>query len=250
VDAIAEVVRVFESEKIIHVHNKIDPISDIGILETELVLADLETVEKRLDKLEREARGGKEAAKKLELTKKIKEVLSSGKAARDAGLDKEEFLLVKDLQLLTFKPVIYVFNTIGDDAKIPEKLLSRNHVILDVKAEEEIAEMTEDDKKELGIESEIDKLIREAYRMLGLITFFTTGEDESRAWTIRDGAKAPEAGTAIHTDFRDKFIRASVIFWEELIKAGSYANAREKGLIRLEGKEYTVKDGDVIEFKI
>ncbi|MFA4890310.1 MAG: redox-regulated ATPase YchF [Candidatus Paceibacterota bacterium] len=244
VDAICEVVRAFKNDNIIHVHNKIDPENDIGVIETELILADLETATKRLGTLEKEVRSlDKEAIKKQEIVKKIKAGLEAGKPARGI-VSPDEFILVKDLQLLTFKPILYVYNVSGDEPTPGVGLK------LDIKTEEDLMDMSEEEKKELGVESNIDKLIIEAYKLLGLMTFFTTGEDESRAWTVKIGSTAPEAGVAIHTDFKEKFIRAEVINWQDLLNAGSYAAAREKGLIRTEGKTYVVKDGDVIEFKI
>ncbi len=251
VDVIAEVVRVFQNEKIIHVHSKIDPENDIEIIETELILADLDTVNKRVQKLEKEARAlDKEAIKKMEVVKKIKLALEKGEPARGLGLSENELALVKDLHLLTFKPILYVYNV--SDIESGQKLPSfiKKHVTLDIKTEEDLLEISEEEKSELGAQSRIDKLIVEAYKLLNLITFFTTGEDETRAWTIKKDSRAPEAGAAIHTDFKEKFIRADVINWQDLLNAGSYAVAREKGLIRTEGKDYVVKDGDVIEFKI
>jgi len=251
VDAIAEVVRVFKNDNIIHVHKEIDPANDIGVIETELILADLETVNKRMQSLGREVRAlDKEAIKKQEVIEKIKAGLEKGVSAKDCGLEKEEILLAKDLQLLTFKPILYIFNSIELNEELPAELKNKNHVVLDIKTEEDLDSMTEEDKKELGLTSNLDKLITEAYKLLGLMTFLTTGEDETRAWTVKIGSTAPEAGTAIHTDFKEKFIRAEVINWQDLLTAGSYAAAREKGLLRTEGKEYIVKDGDVIEFKI
>lgn len=251
VDAICEVVRIFENSRIIHVHNKIDPENDIGVIEAELILADLETVNKRMQSLEKEVRSlDKEAIKKMEIIKKIKAGLETGKTALNSGLTDDKILLVKDLHLLTFKPVIYVYNSSDLKENISEDLKNKNHVVLDIKTEEDLMEMAEEEKEELGMKSHLDKLIVEAYKLLGLITFLTTGEDETRAWTIKKGSSAPEAGAAIHTDFKEKFIRADVINWQDLLNAGSYASAREKGLIRTEGKEYIVKDGDVVEFKI
>jgi len=251
VDAIAQVVRVFEGDKIIHVHNKIDPSGDIGVIEAELILADLETANKRIAGLEREAKGNdKEVIKKMEVVKKIKAGKEQGKMARNCGLDKKEVDLAKDLHLLTFKPIIYVYNISSKNAEISDDLKKKNHVFLDIKTEEDLMEMSEQDKKELGAQSGIDNLITESYKLLGLMNYFTTGEDETRAWTIRQNSTAPEAGMAIHTDFKEKFIRAEVINWQDLLSAGSYAQAREKKLVRTEGKEYIVKDGDVIEFKI
>ena len=249
VDAICEVVRVFKNEKITHVHNKIDPENDIEVIEAELILADLETVNKRMQKLEKEVKSqDKEAVKKMEVVRKIKGALEQGRPASSLGLAKEEFDLVKDLHLLTFKPIIYVFN--GSEGELPANLKEKNCVVLDIKTEEDLMEMAEEEREELGIKSNLDSLIREAYKLLGLITFFTTGEKETRAWTIKRGAKAPEAGGIIHSDFQERFIRADVISWQDLLAAGSYAAARERGFVRTEGKEYIVQDGDVIEFKI
>ena len=256
VDAICEVVRIFENSRIAHVHNKIDPENDIGVIEAELILADLETVNKRMQSLEKEVRSlDKEglrqlAERKMEIVKKIKAGLEAGKTALNSGLNEEEILLVKDLHLLTFKPILYVYNSSDFKENISEDLKNKNYVVLDIKTEEDLMEMNEEEKNELGVKSSLDKLIIEAYKLLSLITFLTTGEDETRAWTIKKGSSAPEAGAAIHTDFKEKFIRADVINWQDLLNIGSYASAREKGLIRTEGKEYIVKDGDVIEFKI
>ncbi len=244
VDAICEVVRVFENEKITHVHNKIDPENDIGVVETELILADLETVNKRMQKLEKEVRArDKEAIKNMEAAEKVKETLESGKPAN--LLDTKYLTQIKDLHLLTAKPILYVFNSSFGNELTPGVGLK-----IDIKTEEDLMEMSEDEKKELGVRSNLDELIARAYSLLGLMTFFTTGEDETRAWTIKVGSSAPEAGAAIHTDFQKKFIRADIIRWKDLLDAGSYAGAREKGLIRTEGKDHIVQDGDVIEFKI
>ena len=247
VDVIAEVVRAFENKNIIHVHNKIDPENDIGVVETELILADLETTDKRMQKLEKEIKTqNKGAAKKAEIIKKLKTGLEEGKTARQCNLAEEEIKLIKDLNLLTIKPVIYVYNISGTK---PESA-KEDSIALDFKLEEDVLDMNDEEKKELGVESGIDKLIARAYQTLDLITFLTTGEDETRAWTIKKGSTAPEAGAAIHTDFKEKFIKAEVINWQELLTSGSYSSAREKGLIRTEGKEYIVREGDVIEFKI
>ena len=250
VDVIAEVVRIFENEKIIHVHKKIDPENDISVIETELILADSETVDKRIGSLEKDMKSrNKEAEKKMAIIQKIKQTIDSGKAAREARLSSDEFTLVKDLHLLTFKPILYVYNVSGSD-KISDELAKKNHVIVDIKIEEELMEMEEHDKKELGFSSNLNDLIKEAYKLLGLITYLTTGEDETRAWAIKKGSTAPEAGAAIHTDFQEKFIRAQVIHYDKLMEAESLQKAREKGWLRTEGKDYIVQDGDVIEFKI
>ena len=251
VDAIAEVVRVFSNDKIIHVHNKIDPSGDVGVVEAELILADLETVNKRIAGLEREVKGNdKETAKKLEVVRKIKIILEQGKLASACDLKDEEKILIKDSHLLTIKPILYIYNISDKNMELSEDLKNKNHVILDIKTEEDLMEMSEADRKEWALQSNINRLIIESYKLLGLMNYFTTGEDETRAWTIKQNSTAPEAGTAIHTDFKDKFIRAEVINWQDLLGRGSYAKAREKGLVRTEGKEYIVQDGDVIEFRI
>jgi ribosome-binding ATPase len=253
-DAIVQVVRVFENEAITHVHNKIDPEHDIEIINTELILADLETVQKTLVRLEKEVRGNKKGtAEQLVAVKKIKETLESGKLANETALDLEEEntkQIVREISLLTMKPFLFVYNVSDVNAKLSDNLEKRNHVKLDIKLEEELIEMSPVEAAEMGIKSNIDSLIVEAYKLLGLITFLTTGEDETRAWTVKYGSTAPWAGTAIHTDFKDKFIRAEVIQWEKFLEAGSWGKARELGTLRTEGKEYVVQDGDVIEFKI
>ena len=256
VDAIAQVVRVFEDKNITHVHDKIDPQNDIEVINTELIIADLETVQKRITKLEKEARGqNKEAILALETVKKIKKTLDEGRLAREITLSEEESKIIKDLQLLTAKPILYVLNT-NDFEKTKESELVKNLekkypvVLLDVKIEEELSQMSAQEASELGMKSNLDELILKSYEVLDLITFLTTGEDETRAWTIEKGSTAPEAGRAIHSDFEEKFIRADVINWEKLLEAGTWSKARDIGVLRTEGKEYIVKDGDVIEFKI
>jgi GTP-binding protein YchF len=277
VDAIAEVVRIFEDENIIHVANKIDPLNDIEVIHTELMLADLETVKKRLGSVERDAkRGDKDAVVEKEALVKIDKALEDSKLAIQVELTEKESGLIKQLHLLTMKPFLFVLNKKGGgknldtatDAESKEKFkkltdyiesLKAKWVVVDARIEEELKDMEGEEKemfrKELmsGIEQASDgvnDLIKAGYDLLGLITYFTTGEDETRAWTIKKGWSAPEAGTAIHTDFKEKFIRAEVIEWNKLLESGSYGQAREKGLVRTEGKEYIVKDGDVIEFKI
>ena len=265
VDAIAEVVRVFNNEKIIHVHNKVEPLNDVGVVETELILADLETVNKRVGALEKEAQIWRQRNyQKTGGDKKVKSVLEQGKMAKDCSLEKGGSESLKDLHLLTLKPILYVYNISDKNMGLPEELKKKNHVLLDIKTEEDLMEMSEADKKELGLQSNIDQLIVESYKLLGLMNYFTTGEDETRAWTIKQNSTAPQAGAAIHSDFEEKFIRAEVINWQDLLTAGSppecteegnsvragYAKAREKGLVRTEGKDYIVQDGDVIEFRI
>jgi GTP-binding protein YchF len=256
VDAIAQVVRVFEDKNITHVHEKIDPQNDIEIINTELILADLETIGKRIVKLEKEARGqNKEAIKTLEIVKRIKEVLDEGKLAREIDLSSEDHELVRDLQLLTSKPILYVLNTNDFErtkkSELVEELEKKYPVVLlDIKIEEELSQMSASEAAELGMKSNLDELILNSYKILNLITFLTTGEDETRAWTIKKDSTAPQAGRAIHSDFEEKFIRADVINWQKLIETSSWSKAREIGQLRTEGKEYVVQDGDVIEFKI
>ena len=271
VDAIAQVVRVFEDKNITHVHDKIDPQNDIEIINTELIIVDLDTVTKRIAKLEKEAKGqDKVAIKTLEIVKKIKDVLNQGKLAplnnsapqnsSEAGfngvkLSNEDFNLVKDMQLLTWKPILYVLNTNDFEATRESELVKNLEnkypvVLLDVKIEEELSQMSAEEAAELGMKSSLDELILKSYEVLDLITFLTTGEDETRAWTIKKDSSAPEAGRAIHSDFQEKFIRADVINWEKLLESGSWSKARDIGALQTEGKDYIVKDGDVIEFKI
>lgn len=231
VDAIAQVVRVFEDRNVIHVANRVDPFDDIQTIMIELCLADLETVGKHRQSLEKEVkRGDKNATAKDKLLSEIENQLKKGEAA---GKNSP-----KDLHLLTAKPVIYVLNTSAASAS---------------------AVALEELKTQLGgktvavdpvFGTDLDDLIRAGYELLDLITFFTTGLDETRAWTVKRGATAPEAGAAIHGDFHERFIKAEVINWQTLLDAGSYATARECGLLRIEGRNYVVCDGDVIEFKI
>lgn len=263
VDAIAEVVRIYEDSNITHVSGKINPIDDIETINLELVLADLQTVSKRIAGLAREVkRGDKIAVFENNILLKVSEILRAGKMASSLSLVEEEEKVLKGLHLLSAKPILYVLNKkhggVAVDTKLVEDYLTKlgaKWVIVDAKIEGELSELETGDrvefKKELGVKDDgINDLIKTSYEMLGLATYFTTGSDETRAWTIKKGSTAPEAGSAIHTDFKDKFIRAEVVFWRDLTDAGSYASAREKGLVRTEGREYIVKDGDVIEFKI
>lgn len=254
VDAIVEVVRVFNNPNIVHVHNKIDPENDIEVINTELILADLETVKKAESRLEKEIKGSvKGASGQLAVADKIKDCLEKGSLAQDAELnfkDEATKKTVRELSLLTTKPILYVYNISDTSQKLPDVLQGKNHIILDIKIEEELNEISEEEAQDLGIKSNIGQLIVKAYELLKLITFLTTGEDETRAWTIKKNSRAPEAGAAIHTDFQEKFIRADVINWEKLLEAGSWSKARDLGWLRTEGKEYIVQDGDVVEFKI
>jgi ribosome-binding ATPase len=237
-DAIAEVVRVFEDSEILHVEAEVNPLRDIETIDLELILKDMETVEKRLGSLEKEVRAGKkEALLEQSGLEKIKKVLEAGKMASTIfeELDEKEKPFVKNTQLLTMKPILYVLNT---------SEAAENKTEIENKIPGPFVEV------DPVFEKGLSDLIKKAYETLDLITYFTTGEDETRGWTIKRNSTAPVAGQAIHTDFRDKFIRAEVIEWNKLLSAGSYGSAREKGLLRTEGKEYIVKDGDVVEFKI
>ena len=267
-DAIAEVVRIFDDTNITHVHGAIDPVRDIEVINLELVLADLQVVTKRLSSIERDVkRGDKEAAALHAALERARQVLEAGKLLRPL-LTESDHVALKTLGLITRKPILYVLNKKAGGFNLDEQNDERWHeliaylddmqaryVIVDANVERELRELADDDRdtfrQEYGVlDNGINELIRAGYDMLDLITYFTTGEPETRAWTIRRGWTAPEAGTAIHTDFKDKFIRAEVIHCDDLLAAGSYATAREKGLLRLEGKEYVVKDGDVIIFRI
>ena len=253
-DAIVQVVRVFQNGNIIHVHNRVDPKEDIDIVNTELVLADLETVIKRKERTVKDVRArAKGAEQEMKWIEEIESVLQDGGLANRAVLsgDPEEAKkFLRGLQLLTSKPFLYVYNMSDTGAALPAELAALPHVRLDIKLEEELSGMSREEATELGMESRIGDLIVEAYSLLGLETFFTTGEDETRAWTIKQGSTAPRAGAAIHGDFEERFIRAEVIDWEELLAAGSWSAARDQGTLRLEGKDYVVADGDVIIFKI
>ncbi|MDD5463540.1 MAG: redox-regulated ATPase YchF [Candidatus Moranbacteria bacterium] len=254
VDAIAQVVRVFENSNITHVHNKVDPLEDIEIINTELILADLETVTKRMEKLAKDARGNdKDAQVKLGIAEKIKNTLEKGLLANMTDIDFEDQntkIAVRELQLLTMKPFLYVYNVSDVNEKLPDILENRRHVKLDIKIEEELIEMSEEEKAEMELTSHINDLIVEAYDLLGLQTFITTGKIETRAWTIKKGATAPEAGAAIHTDFQEKFIRADVIMWDKLLEIGSWGKAKELGAVKTVGRDYVMTDGEVVEFKV
>lgn len=253
-DAICQVVRGFTNDNIIHVHNKIAPNEDKDIINLELILADLATVTKRLEKTSKEAKSGdKKIITEVSLWQKIKEHLEQEKAVRDLELTDEEKLLVKPLNLLTQKPLLYVLNI--TDQPHSDLDSSEQVIQLNIKLEEEIANLPEEEQasyiKELGLEqSGLDKLIQAAYQLLGLISFFTTGPQETKAWTIRQGTKAPEAAGVIHTDFTKNFIRAEVINWQKFVEAGSESKARDLGLIRTEGKNYDMQDGDVCHFLV
>jgi GTP-binding protein YchF len=254
VDAIVQVVRLFENPNIIHVHNKIAPTEDIDIINAELILADLETIAKRKVKTLKDTRSGnKEALAEMTVLEKLENELQRGHLANEVRFAADDDIArktLRELSLLTAKPFLYVYNMSDLEATLPPELAERPHVRLDIKIEEELIEMSPEEQQEMELQSHIGDLIRETYSLLGLMTFFTTGEKETRAWTVKQGSTAPQAGAAIHTDFEEKFIRAEVIHWEDLLAAGSWSKARETGKLRLEGKEYIVKDGDVMIFKV
>jgi len=250
VDAIAQVVRNFSDPNVVHVEGKVNPQSDRETINLELIFADLETLEKRQEKLTRLTHGqDKEAIKTLAVVNQIKQALEQGQLATTVSLTAEEELLIKDLNLLTKKPMLYVLNV--DEDKVYQE---SDYIPISAKIEAEISELPDEEAKEylksLGLESSgLDKLIQAAYKLLNLVTFFTSGEMESKAWTVKQGSKAPQAAGVIHTDFEKGFIRAEIINWKNLVDCGGELPAKEKGLIRLEGKEYVIQDGDVVHFR-
>lgn len=254
--AICEVIRDFKDKNVVHVDGRVDPQEDKETINMELIFADLATVEKRLDKTKKEAKSGdKVLIFQALILDKIYQQLATGKTVRGMTFEDEELIFVKTLNLLTIKPIIYLLNI--DESHAGDVLPETKEQIIkiNVKLEEEIINLPEEEQaeyiKELGLEqSGLDRLIQSAYKTLGLETFFTTGPDETRAWTIQTGTKAPQAAGEIHTDFIKGFIRAEVINWKKFIECGSEAKARELGLIRTEGKDYIVKDGDVCNFLI
>ena len=268
VDAIVHVVRCFEDSNIIHVDGNINPLRDIETINLELIFSDLEILERRIVKVEKAARMDKTLGKELELLKKIKALLEDGKLAKNIELeDEDEEALFASYNLLTAKPVIFAANVaedeLADDAadnagvkavrEFAEETGSEVFVIC-AQIEQEISELDDEEKamflEDLGLqESGLDKLIKASYKLLGLISYLTAGEDETRAWTIKVGTKAPQAAGKIHTDFERGFIKAEVVNYKDLLEHGSLAAAREKGLVGMEGKEYVVKDGDVILFR-
>lgn len=264
VDAIAQVVRIFEDKEIIHVDKDLDPKRDIETINFELIIKDQESLDKRIAKISGEAKAGKkDKVLEMENLNAIKTILDKGQLlyGKDLGDGAKE--IIKEMQFLTAKPMLFVFNKkieATTDEKQLEKLLAdldikAAFVVVDIKMEADLSELSDEEKtsykKDLEInEDGIDKLIKKSYELLGLITYLTTGKDETRAWTVTKGSKAPQAATAIHTDFEKKFIRAEVINWQKLLDAGSWGKAAETGILKTEGKEYVVQDGDVIEFKI
>jgi GTP-binding protein YchF len=270
VDAILQMVRIFPLEEsgdgIMHVYGNIDPLRDIKVINLELILSDLETVTKRIGNISRDAkRGEKNAVAEDTILQKVKTVLEEEKMANTLSLSEAEEKILKGFNLLTSKKMIFGLNKKSGvknlDTTDPEKFSELvkyiegegyEYVVIDAKTEDELRDMTAEEKKEFreGDDDGINELITKSYKLLGLMTYFTTGVEETRAWTVDVGSTAPEAGAAIHTDFLNKFIRAQVIDWKDLIDSGSMANARAKGLLRTEGKEYIVKDGDVMEFLV
>lgn len=267
VDAIVHVVRCFENDKIIHVNGSIDPLRDIEVINLELALADLEQITKKLEKDEKLVKtGDKSLICGVELMRKIKTALENNLPARSVEIENEEQeKIMKNLQLLSSKPVIYVANISEDDIGKEENSFVKSVrdfaskegakvICLSAKIEEELAGLDEEEKsmfkQELGItESGLEKLVSASYDLLGLMSFLTAGEKEVRAWTIKKGTKAPQAAGKIHSDFEKGFIKAEIVSYDNLIQAGSYLKAKEKGQVRIEGKEYVVQDGDIILFR-
>ncbi len=254
-DAIIQIVRAFEDKSIIHVSDSPHPQDDIEVINLELILKDLETVQKHLPKVEKNLKSGdKDAAAEQAFLQKLLPWLEEGKAAKDLPLSDKEQVFLRELNLLSSKPVLYVINCSSDKQIIEYPTWVKPALELDVKLENELSELDVEAAQEMRAalphpKNSIDELISACYTLLGLETFLTTGEDETRAWTITRGTRAPQAAGKIHSDFEKGFIRADVIFWKDLLAAGSWAKARETGKLRTEGKEYVVKDGDVIEFK-
>lgn len=267
VAAIVHVVRCFDDPNVVHVEGKIDPLSDIEVINTELILSDMEVLERRLQRTQKNLKGDKTLQAELDLLQRVKETIEKGLSARTLDLNEEETEFVRSLDLLSFKPIIYAANVSEEDATsdtdneyvkaVREFAATEGSdvVVICAKLESEIAELEDDEKtaflEELGIsESGLDKLIKSSYHLLDLISFLTAGPPEVRAWTIKRGTKAPQAAGKIHTDFERGFIRAETIAYNDLIQCGgNLATAKEKGLIRSEGKDYVVKDGDVILFR-
>ncbi len=267
VDAVAQVVRCFEDENITHVEGALNPLRDIEIINTELCLADLDTLEKRMERVQKLIKtGDKKAPNEMAVLVKIKELLEQALPARRVDMTEDEAGLIGDLNLMTLKPVLFIANVSEDEVANAEdneyvKIVKKYAVeegaeviAVSAKVESEIAELPAEDAKEflaeLGLsESGLDKLIKASYKLLGLVTFLTAGEQEVRAWTIKKGTKAPQAGGKIHSDIERGFIRAEIVSYNDLVLTGSSNAAREKGLVRLEGKEYVMQDGDVTYFR-
>ncbi|MBI2577276.1 MAG: redox-regulated ATPase YchF [Candidatus Wildermuthbacteria bacterium] len=255
VAAIVHVVRCFENPDIIHVENRVNPLEDIDTINTELILKDIETLEKRLETIHKDVRAGKkEAVVQEQALAGLKEYFNQGKFAREYFEQfPESAEILKELQFLTAKPVIFLLNAdteiVSNSLKQKIESQGASYLAMNIKDEMDMAGLSAEEARELGMESKLPLLIKKAYEILNLITFLTTGEDESRAWTIARGTSAPQAAGVIHTDFEEKFIKALVIPWDKLLETGSYAEAASRGWVRTEGREYIVQDGDVIEVK-
>jgi GTP-binding protein YchF len=256
VDAIAHVLREFSDPNVIHVDGKVDAKSDEETINLELIFADMQTLEKRMSANQKELNANKKEAKTLQpILQKLKDGFANGKMAIEIITDPEEKLLIADMHLLTTKPVIYIYNVDEDKVGDIQSSLPNNAVAISAKIEAELAELAPEEAKayieDLGWDSSgLNRLIKKAYETLGLITFLTTGVQESRAWTIENGTKAPQAAGVIHTDFEKNFIKADVIQWDKLLEAGGEVAAKEKGWIKSEGKEYIMQDGDVCHFRV
>ena len=265
-DAIVEVVRCFEDSNVVHVDGSVNPIRDIETINLELIFADIETVNKRLDKAKKNLKADKKYQIEIDLLEKILKTLEEGKSARTLEFNEEEQVLVKDMFLLTTKPILYIANVSEEQLENPDdndnvkkvkeyaKKENAEVIPLCVKIEEELSGLEENDKKEmleaLGLEeSGLDKVIKKSYDLLGLMSFLTAGEPEVRAWTIKKNTKAPKAAGKIHSDIERGFIKAEIVSYEDLIREGSMVAAKEKGLVRQEGKEYIMQDGDIVLFK-
>ncbi len=266
VDSIAQVVRCFEDPNVVHVDGSIDPIRDIETINLELIFADLETIDKRLEKAKKNLKADKKYQAEIDVLEKLKTSLEEGKTARSVQLTEDENELVKDAFLLTMKPTLYIANVSeeqladsdnDENVKKVKELAAKEHaevIPLCIKIEEELSSIDENEKKEmlemLGLnESGLDKVIKSSYDLLGLMSFLTAGEPEVRAWTIKKGTKAPQAAGKIHSDIERGFIRAEIVSYDDLIREGSMNAVKEKGLLRSEGKEYIMQDGDIVLFR-
>ena len=266
-DAIVHVVRCFEDENITHVDGSVDPVRDIETINLELIFSDIEMIDRKIERTKKAMKGDKTLAGELALYERVKEALEAGKLAKSLDYTDEELDLLKDVFLITMKPVIYAANVAEDDfangiennqllSRVKEYAKGENSEVMPVSAriEEEISQLEPDERgvflEELGMtESGLDRLIKASYSLLGLISYLTAGEPEVRAWTIKDGTKAPQAAGKIHSDFERGFIRAEVVHYDDLMACGSMTSAKEKGLVRSEGKEYVMKDGDIVLFR-
>ena len=266
-DAIVHVVRCFEDTNITHVDGSVDPVRDIETINLELIFSDLEMIDRRIERTKKGMKGDKTLAGELALYERVREALEAGKLAKSLDYTDEELALMKDVFLITMKPVIYAANVAEDDfskgiennqllARVKEYAAGEGSEVMPVSAriEEEISQLEEDERgmflEELGMtESGLDRLIKASYSLLGLISYLTAGEPEVRAWTIKEGTKAPQAAGKIHSDFERGFIRAEVVHYNDLMECGTMAAAKEKGLVRSEGKEYIMKDGDIVLFR-